>query len=167
MIWTKTATGRAEIDTRALVHERARRNLLLLIDGVRPQASLLGSVAGISPDDFEQLARLGLIARAPAGSTPPRPAVTVAPVSRPASMTDREPGPGEHLTTQNYGQLTTKLTQLISSELGLRGFLLTLAVEKAADIKDLASVTDRVLAEIAKRKGDRVAEHARRTLYGA
>jgi hypothetical protein len=168
MIWTKTATGRAEIGARALVHERARRNLLLLIDGVRPQAALLGSVAGISPDDFEQLARLGLIARAPAGSTPPpRPAVTVAPVPRPTSLPDRDPGTGEHLPTQNYGQLTTKLTQLISSELGLRGFLLTLAVEKAADIKDLASVTERVLAEIAKRKGDRVAETARRSLFGA
>jgi hypothetical protein len=150
MIWTKTAIGRAEIGARALVHERARRNLLLLIDGVRSQDALLGSVAGIGPGDFDQLARLGLIAHGPAATATP--SHLVAGDERPAA-------PG-------YGQLTTRLTQLISSELGLRGFRLTLAVEKAADARALAPVAWQVLAEIAKRKGDEAAERARRSLYG-
>ena len=34
VIWVKTDAGRAEMQNRALVKERARRNLLLLIDGV-------------------------------------------------------------------------------------------------------------------------------------
>ena len=34
MIWIKTDAGRHEMQARALVKERARRNLLLVIDGV-------------------------------------------------------------------------------------------------------------------------------------
>lgn len=163
MIWTKTAFGRAEIGSRALVHERARRNLFLLIDGVRSQDSLLGSVDGIGLGDFDQLARLGLIARGSANPpTTSRPASAESPVSRPAALHtgERPPAPG-------YGHITAKLTQLISSELGLRGFRLTLAVEKAADLSELEPVAQRVLAEIAKRKGDRAAASARRSLYGS
>lgn len=166
MIWTKTAIGRAEIGARALVHERARRNLLLLIDGVRSQDALLGSVAGIGPGDFDQLARLGLIAKGAAASASPSRSAA-GPVSRPAPLPVRDVPAGERFPAANYGQLTSKLTQLISSELGLRGFLLTLAVEKAADVRELEPVVERVLAEIAKRKGDPAAANARRSLYGA
>ncbi|MDO9316561.1 MAG: hypothetical protein Q7T97_18670 [Burkholderiaceae bacterium] len=168
MIWTKTAIGRAEIGARALVHERARRNLLLLIDGLLSQDTLLASVAGIGPEDFDQLARLGLIARAPAGSAPAaRPASSTVPLSKPASLASRSTPSGGRQPAQSYGLLTEKLTQMISSELGLRGFRLTLAVEKAADVSELEPVAERVLAEIAKRKGGQAAESARRRLYSA
>ncbi len=168
MIWTKTAVGRAEIGARALVHERARRNLLLLIDGVRSQDTLLDSVSGIGPGDFDQLARLGLIARGSAGSAPTaRPAVAASPVSRPAPLSASDTRVAESLRVPSYGAFTAKLTQLIASELGLRGFRLTLAVEKAADLKALEPVAERVLAEIARRKGEATAESARRNLYSA
>lgn len=168
MIWTKTAFGRAEIGSRALVHERARRNLFLLIDGVRSQDSLLGSVDGIGLGDFDQLARLGLIARGSANPpTTSRPASAESPVSRPAALQSSESQAGERPPAPGYGHITAKLTQLISSELGLRGFRLTLAVEKAADLSELEPVAQRVLAEIAKRKGDRAAASARRSLYGS
>lgn len=166
MIWTKTAIGRAEIGARALVHERARRNLLLLIDGVRSQDTLLGSVAGIGPADFDQLARLGLIARGSVGPASVRPAAAVSPVSRPAPLSTADARVVERPRAPSYGPFTAKLTQLIASELGLRGFRLTLAVEKASDVSELEPVAGRVLAEIAKRKGDAAAESARRSLYG-
>ncbi|MFM9916683.1 MAG: hypothetical protein ACKVOX_12800 [Rhizobacter sp.] len=169
MIWIKTAIGRAEIGARALVHERARRNLLLLIDGLLSQDALLGSIEGIGPADFDQLARLGLIAKAPVGSAPsarPAPSSMPLPLSKPASLAARSTPSGGLQPAHSYGLLTEKLTQMISGELGLRGFRLTLAVEKAADVSELEPVAERVLSEIAKRKGALAAENARRRLYG-
>lgn len=173
MIWTKTDIGRAEIGARALVHERARRNLLLLIDGVRSQDALLVSVSGIGRGDFDQLARLGLIAElsssatsaaAPAPATP-APRASAAPTV--ASMPVLDLIVGEDDPLPSYAQFTARLTQLISKEIGLRGFRMTLAVEKAADLQELQPVAERVLAEIAKRKGDAAATAARHMLYGA
>ncbi|CAN5866056.1 hypothetical protein BH11PSE8_BH11PSE8_05440 [soil metagenome] len=152
------------MQTRALVKERAQRNLLLLIDGIKSDAMLLGHLVGIGPGDFAALHQLGLIA--PAGapsvgkvSTTPPPA----PASPSASSHTAEPAE----TTLDYGQFTAALTQIISKELGLRGFMLTLAVEKASTIEALQDVARRTLMQIGERKGDAVAAAARRMLYGA
>ena len=56
MIWVKTDAGRVEMQTRALVKERARRNLLLLIDGSKSEEMLLTNLAGVSADDFRSCA---------------------------------------------------------------------------------------------------------------
>jgi hypothetical protein len=66
----------------------------------------------------------------------------------------------------DYAQFTTALTQMISKELGLRGFVLTLAVEKASTIEELQAVAQRTLTQIADRKGEAIAAAARRALYG-
>ena len=161
MIWAKTDAGRTEIQARALVKERAQRNLLLVIDGVKTDEMLLANLAGITMGDFAALQSLGLIAPvgAPAtgrsGATPAaRSGASVsAPVAEPAAPLD-------------YAQFTAALTQMISKELGLRGFVLTLAVEKAGTIEELQSVAERTVAQIAERKGEAVAAAARRKLYG-
>ena len=86
MIWVKTDAGRAEMQTRALIKERARRNLLLLIDGTKSEEMLLGNLAGITAADFQELRKLDLIApaagavtsatrRAPANAESTRPTV--------------------------------------------------------------------------------------------
>ena len=64
VIWAKTDAGRAEMQTRALVKERARRNLLLLIDGTKTEEMLLANLAGITAADFQELRKLDLIAPA-------------------------------------------------------------------------------------------------------
>lgn len=163
MIWIKTDIGRAEISGRTLVPERLRRTLLLLIDGIRSQDALLHSVAGSTPGDFDQLARLGLITRlqATVAHRPPQVAVTMETTSVNIDvLLDDAPTP-------SYAQLTTRLTQLISSQLGLRGFRLTLAVEKSAGVPELLQVAERVLAEIAQRKGADAAAQARRQIFSA
>ena len=169
MIWIKTDIGRAEISTRRLIPERVRRNLLLLIDGHRSQALLLNSVEGITPEDFERLARLGLITRVDVGTTSaaahirqpvPSPAAECAASSDMDLLLDEHPMP-------SYAQLTARLTQLISSELGLRGFRLTLAVEKAADVHQLMPVADRVVADIGQRKGAAAADKAKQLIFSA
>ena len=62
--------------------------------------------------------------------------------------------------------ITAVLTKLISSQLGLRGSALTLAVDKASTIEERRDVAQRVIEQIRERKGESVAIEARKTLYG-
>ena len=165
MIWTKTEAGRVEIRSRALVRERAQRTLLLLIDGVRSDEMLLSDLAGISAADFLALQTLGLITAAPRpaapdrAAAPPSPSPAVSPAVGAAAAADAAP--------LDYAQFTAALTKLIASELGLRGFVLTLAVEKAGTADELQAVAQRALTQIRERKGDAAAAAARRALYGS
>jgi len=157
VIWTKTDAGRIEMQARALVKERAQRNLLLVIDGVKTEEMLLANLAGISAADFAELHSLGLIAPVVAagkgaGSSRAAAAAAAAPAAEPVEL--------------DYAQFTGALTQIISKELGLRGFTLTLAVEKASTIEELRAVADRTIEQLRERKGEAAAAAARRTLYG-
>ncbi len=160
VIWAKTEAGRTEIQARALVKERAQRNLLLVIDGTKTEDMLLANLAGISADDFATLQSLGLIVPL----APPANRSTAGPVSRPVPMA--APAVAAEPVALDYAQFTATLTQMISKELGLRGFVLTLAVEKAGTIEELQAVAQRTLTQIAERKGEAVAAAARRALYG-
>jgi hypothetical protein len=165
VIWSKTEAGRAEVQARALVKERLQRNLLLLIDGVKTEEMLLANVVGLKPEDFKFLESLHLIAPAPSSSSG-RSSSSSADRGNAATQPMTLPPPLDEPLEMDYGQFTARLTQLISSELGLRGFTLTLAVEKASTIEDLRAVGERVLEQIRERKGEAVAEKARRSLYG-
>lgn len=156
MIWSKTEAGRVEMQTRTLVKERTQRNLLLLIDGIKSQDMLLSSIAGVSRADFDALAAMGLIVQT--GSA--------AGASAPSSASRSAATPAVPAEPSDYAVFTQTLTQLISSELGLRGFTLTLAVEKAGTNDELRAVADKVIAQIADRKGEDAADRARRKLYG-
>ncbi|MEP7102249.1 MAG: hypothetical protein ABI781_17200 [Burkholderiales bacterium] len=161
MIWSKTDAGRIEMQARALVKERAQRNLLLVIDGIKSEEMLLAGLAGITADDFAALQSLGLIAPVGGGSRS-----SGSPSNRSAaSPAASAPEPVE-AQPLDYAQFTAALTQMISKELGLRGFVLTLAVEKAGTIAELQAVAQRTLAQIAERKGEAAAAAARRALYG-
>jgi hypothetical protein len=157
VIWSKTDAGRTEMQARALVKERSQRNLLLLIDGVKTEEMLLANVAGLKPEDFKFLESLQLIAPVHGSSSRSSNAPTI-----PLPLDDEDAA--DHLL--DYAEFTATLTRLISSELGLRGFTLTLAVEKASSIEQLRDVATRVLDEIRDRKGLPAAEKARRALYG-
>ena len=165
MIWTKTEAGRVEMQARSVVKERPQRNLLLVIDGIKTEEMLLANLAGISAKDFVELHALGLIA----------------PVSASGRGTASQPGrltgsaaPDQHAPVAaaapaaplDYAQFTAMLTQMISKELGLRGFVLTLAVEKAGTAEELQSVATRTIDQIRERKGDAAAAAAQRALYG-
>ncbi len=163
------------MQARALVKERAQRNLLLVIDGVKSEEMLLANLAGITQADFHSLRSLGLIAVLPPSSSrssaatqppSPRPAVTSPPAPAPAASPAPAPAPAQDAPL-DYGAFTATLTQMISKELGLRGFVLTLAVEKAGTIEELQAVAQRTIAQIGERKGEAAAAAARRALYGS
>lgn len=158
MIWAKTDAGRAEMQAKALIKERAQRNLLLVIDGQKTEEMLLANLVGITPDDFSALEAMGLIE--PVLTAPGRGAAK--PAGAPAAA-----APAAEQAPLDYAQFTQTLTQLISKELGLRGFTLTLAVEKAGTIEELKDVANRAIEQIRERKGQPVADQARRALFGA
>ena len=178
MVWSKTEAGRQEIKARSQVTGRARRTLLLLVDGVRGDAELLASVAGTTPDDFAALAALGLIAPAlPAGTralpaataaatTAPADSVWQATLSGPASAAEAVSAGTSTDTPGRYTDLSRALTEMIASQLGFRGFVLTMAVEKAATFHELRVVAERVITAIGDRKGPAQARAAHRTLFG-
>jgi len=144
------------MQARALVKERAQRNLLLVIDGVKTEEMLLANLAGITAADFAELQSLGLIAPvAGAAGKSSSSRAAAAPAAAPAEPAELD-----------YAQFTGALTQIISKELGLRGFTLTLAVEKASTIEELRAVADRTIEQLRERKGEAAAAAARRTLYG-
>jgi hypothetical protein len=161
VIWVKTDAGRVEMQTRALIKERARRNLLLLIDGAKSEEMLLANLAGITAQDFQELRKLDLIAPAAGAVTVGHPArATAFEATRPILP---QPLEGKAL---DYSEFTAALTKLISAQLGLRGFTLTLAVDKASTIEELRDVAQRVIEQIRERKGEGAAAEARKTLYG-
>ena len=167
------------MQARALVKERPQRNLLLVIDGIKSEQMLLSHLAGITPADFQILRSLGLIgplgtshARASGATQPPSPrAAATSPPAPAAPNATEAPNaptePDEPDAPLDYNSFTATLTQLISKELGLRGFVLTLAVEKAGTIEELQAVAKRTIAQINDRKGEAAAAAARRALYGA
>jgi hypothetical protein len=160
VIWVKTDAGRAEMQNRALVKERARRNLLLLIDGQKSEEMLLANLAGVTAADFQELRKLDLIAPAAGAVTVGNPARAFPEASRP---TVPLPLGGKSL---DYSAFTAALTKLISTQLGLRGFTLTLAVDKASTIEELRDVAQRVIEQVRERRGEAAASEARKTLYG-
>ena len=166
MIWTKTEAGRVEMQARTVVKERPQRNLLLVIDGIKTEEMLLANLAGISAKDFVELHALGLIAPVSAStrgtaSQPGRLTGAAAPAEQHAPAAAAAPA-----APLDYAQFTATLTQMISKELGLRGFVLTLAVEKAGTAEELQSVATRTIDQIRERKGDAAAVAAQRALYG-
>ena len=153
MIWAKTDAGRAEMQARALVKERAQRNLLLVIDGKTPADVLLAKLAGISAADFQTLASLGLIEAVAAPAPPPQPAPGVG-----ATVVDID------VTGHSYAALRGAIGKLISKELGMRGFALSMVLDESVTIEDLKEVAQRVVKQIGDRKGPEAAEAARQFL---
>ena len=164
MIWTKTEAGRVEMQARNLVKERPQRNLLLVIDGIKTEEMLLANLAGISPQDIVELYSLGLIAPLAAST---RSSSQQARPSGAAALEQAAPAAAAAPAVPlDYAQFTATLTQMISKELGLRGFVLTLAVEKAGTAEELQAVARRTIEQIRDRKGEAAAVAAQRALYG-
>lgn len=154
------------MQARALVKERMQRNLLLLIDGTKTEEMLLANVVGLKHEDFKFLESLQLITQVAASASGGNRSSANAPAEERVDTATQPMTLPPDEGALDYPQFTAALTQLISSELGLRGFTLTLAVEKAGTIEELRAVADRVLEQIRDRKGLPAADKARRTLYG-
>jgi hypothetical protein len=55
---------------------------------------------------------------------------------------------------------------MISKELGMRGLTMSMILEESLTVEDLKGVAERLLRQIAERKGPEAADAARKILFG-
>ena len=154
MNWAKTDAGQIDAQAQAFVPAPAQCE------------SLLASPAGTATVDTPAFTPTGLM-------TPPAPqCIEGAPGAPPECVlaavcspvaTDLPHSP----VSLDHRALAAALIQLISTELGLRGFMLTIAAEKARSNAELRSVAQRTIDQIRTHRGDAAAAAAQRTLDGA
>ena len=143
------------MQARALVKDRAQRNLLLVIDGKTSAETLLAKLAGITAADFATLESLGLIAPVAAPAPAPAPARRAAGLGETVDI---------DVSGHSYAALRGAIGQLISKELGMRGFALSMVLDESMTVEDLKDVAQRVLKQIGDRKGPAAAAAAKKFL---
>jgi len=172
-VYLKTEAGHDEIRTRARKLEHKLRALLLLVNGERPRSELLGQLGGLGIDDqaITTLLDAGLIV--PATTPGPEPVAPRATPSESASP-DRTQGAAPvfsadatpeadaadttaSLAADTYRRVYRFYTETIGQQLGLRGYLLQVKVEKAASLPELAALREPFHAALEKARGAPVA----------
>ncbi len=141
-VYAKTDAGRDEIETRARKLTPALRSTLLVVDGRRTIAQLLGLASGLHapPDALAQLAELGLIA--PLAQTAAPGTAPLSPLSPHSDIADR------------YRLLSGLMSEAVRQHLGLRGYFMQLKIERCADTDELSALLPELTAAIAKSKGE-------------
>ena len=66
----------------------------------------------------------------------------------------------------DYATLRGAIGRMISKELGMRGFALSMILEESTTIEDLQEVAQRLLKTIAERKGIAAADEVSKALFG-
>ncbi|WKB55001.1 hypothetical protein [Eleftheria terrae] len=145
MKYTKTSQGAEVIKSRSMPLGPRLRTLLLLCDGQRSDTEVLATTQGMgaSAADMQELLALGLIEAV--GGTPRSigtPAAASS-TSRPAAGDPAPVTPAAGVPADRY-QLAYRMATQFTSELGLRGFRLQLAVESAMNLKDLQDLAPRI-----------------------
>ena len=154
MNWAKTDAGQIDTQAQAFVPAQAQCE------------SLLASPADMSTVDTQAFAPTEPM-------TPPEPrGIEDAPEVPPECVLAAASSPvatdlPHSPASLDHGAFAAALIQLISTELGLRGFMLTIAVEKARSNAELRSVAQRTIDQIRAHRGDAAAAAAQRTLDGA
>lgn len=132
VLYSKTAAGRAEIDSRAHKLSPALRSVLLLVDGRRDANALRALAAGVHApaDALEALTRMGLIAAGPEGSS-----AAVATSAR---------------RVRKAGSL---MVQAVQEHLGLLGFFMQKKIERCTDVTELEALLPDVGEAVARARG--------------
>ena len=133
MIYTKSETGLHAIkDRHAVDITRAQRSALILFDGKRSVNEVLRQTAGlgVQPDDIAQLVHNGLLSGDAAGLADALPPVDFGGSTLPAPSVLPDAGLTADEQQRRY-QVAYPLATQLTAALGLRGFRLNLAVERA------------------------------------
>lgn len=123
---SKTELGQTALKERSNLLSARQRTAFILVDGKRTLQELL--TMGVAQSDLDHLLDLGFVAP-PAGS---------APAAGPAAPRSEQ---------QRYFDAKPIATQL-SASLGLRGFMLNLAVEGASGYADLVKLLPKLQAAL-------------------
>ena len=158
----KSASGRAALAGRSQELPGPLRTLLLMIYGDKTAAeySEIASRLPAGRDGFQQLITLGLVEVVPtlAGIGGRAPSATRAPAPEEVlhePMADVAPVTATHTVDEAAQQrlLYPEFVRAVA-DLGLRGVMLQMKVERAMSAKELLALRDAVEAALGKSKGD-------------
>jgi hypothetical protein len=168
-IYTKSAAGQREINSRSNAVSPRARTLLILVDGKRSDTEL----AALVPDfeaSVDALLKAGLIVAAP-GAAPPAsarsaaaPAAAAAAPSATGTATATAAAPAvvaaavPPAAAKDLATLRRDAARAVNDLLGPEGDALAMRIERAAEAEVLEVVLERCVAYIADTRGKRAAE---------
>lgn len=148
MKYTKTEAGQLAFKQRSAQISARQRSMFILFDGNKTAEQVLASTAGmgVTQGDIDALMELGFLSVVPGSEKTAKAAVPSAPAAAaPAANASPEPSPSGRSEQERYLEGMKAATQITSS-LGLRGFRLNLAVEAAANLKELIELLPKIEA---------------------
>jgi hypothetical protein len=169
----KTEQGQAAFKQRSPLFSARQRSAFILFDGRKTVGEVLTATAGLGlgQADVDYLLGMGFLSPQPVQLPPDTGAAPLDGLPRPAELTPAEPVPPQIAPSappaeppteqQRYFDAKPIATQLTAS-LGLRGFMLNLAVEGAAGYPELL----KLLPKIQDAVGAKACRKLERVLYG-
>ena len=144
MIYIKTELGKTALHDKSLGLSPKQRSSFIMFDGKRTvdEVLRLTMALGVTADDVNHLVSLGLLAPADARSAISQPAAS-APVAAAPSLPASD-GQGPTLGDQAQYAKAYPIAVRLTSNLGLRGFRLNLAVESAGDLEKLKDLAPKI-----------------------
>ena len=138
-IYSKTERGLEELRTRQMNLPVQLRSVLIMIDGQHTVAQTLAraQALAVGPDVFEQLEKLLLIERRFGAR----------------SVAETGGGARSEENVQRFLLLQKTMNGVISRHLGLRGYGLTLRLQRAGNLRDLHDLLPDLAQALVKRIG--------------
>ncbi len=135
MIYMKTELGQTAFQSRSVALTPRQRSAFIMFDGRRSTEDVLKATTGlnVTAEDIDQMVSAGLLAPT-AASMVVTPAVEAEPIA----------GASPTRNAQAHYSRAYPIAIRLTSELGLRGFRLNLAVEGAGNLAQLRELAPRI-----------------------
>lgn len=147
-IYTKTADGQNEIETRARRLTPRARSTLILVDGKR-SAEELGKLVQQADETLQALLEAGLIEVVATKSSAARDAAPASPAPAPAAAA----APASGMALVEFEATRRDAVRAINDLLGPEAETLALRMERATDADQLRVALERAVAYIANARG--------------
>lgn len=167
MIFLKTEAGHQALKARSPLLTARQRAVFIIVDGIKSTAQVQAAAVGLgaTPEDIDHLVAQGFLVAVPKITS----AVFAQP-SQPADLVAAEPEAievsaapvGARSPRERY-TLAMPMATKLTADLGLRGFMLNLAVEAASGYDGLLEL----LPRIQKAAGIKACELLEQTLKGS
>lgn len=143
MIYMKTELGQSAFQNRSVALTPRQRSAFIMFDGKRSTEDVLKATSGLSvtAEDIDQMVSAGLLAPT-AASMLATPQAEAAPV----------PGAPPTEDAQAHYSRAYPIAIRLTSDLGLRGFRLNLAVEGAGNLAQLRELAPRIKEAVGAEK---------------
>jgi hypothetical protein len=148
MIYVKTAIGQAAMQDRSAGLSPRQRSAFIMFDGKRDSSDVLKMTAGVgvAQFDIDHLLSLGLLQGcSPATAVqPPASQSLVSAVHSDAFVSSVKDNKTPTMSAQAHYSMAYPIATRLTAALGLRGFMLNLAVEAAGDLDKLKELAPKI-----------------------